>query len=209
MRKGLAVIASAAVLLMTACGVEYKPTQSGVFVKLDKSLEGAYVEAFDGKEYDIDDLQKMGQKEVQQYNKQNAELDFYSSEQTKEKLPISLDSVKKQGNDVIVRMTYATAEDYTAFNAQEMSLTGGDTLYTEKLSDTIVALEGDFVTVNGEAAAIDEIMTHNDYQLVYVNYKANITVEGKIAYISTNVNCNTENNVNTPAQQKSYIIFKK
>ncbi len=209
MKKRLAIIASIAMVALAACGVEYKPTQNGVFIKLDKSLEGAYVETFDGENYNLEDLQKMGQEEVQEYNKEKADLDFYSSEQTEEKLPISFDSVEKDGSNIVVRMSYATAEDYNTFNADDLFLAGGDKLYTEKLSDTSVALEGDFVTVKGEKTTVDEIMKHSDYQLVYVNYETNITVEGDIAYVSTNVNCNSENNANTPAGQDAFIIFKK
>ena len=209
MKKRLAVVVSTAILALTACGMEYKPTQNGVFVKLDKSLEGAYVETFDNENYSLEDLQKMGQEEVQEYNKENAGLDFYSSEQTKEKLPISLDSVEKSGSNVVVRMSYATADDYNTFNADEISLAGGDKLYTEKISDSTVKLKGEFVTVTGEAVTIDEIQKHGDYHLVYVNYKADVTVQGDIAYVSTNVNCNSKNNANTPASQDAYIVFKK
>ena len=73
----------------------------------------------------------------------------------------------------------------------------------------MVDLTGEFVTVTGETATIEEIMSHGDYQLVYVNYEADVTVEGEVAYVSTNVNCNSKNNVNTPAGQDAYIIFKK
>ncbi|CVI65496.1 hypothetical protein NDGK_00221 [Clostridiales bacterium CHKCI001] len=209
MKRKLAGAISAVILLLSACGVEYQPTQSGVFIKLDKSLEGAYIEAFDNENYNIEDLEKMGQEEVQTYNKEQANLEFYSSEQTENILPISLDSVKKEGDNVVVRMSYQTAEDYSTFNADDIALAGGSTIYTENLSDTTIDLIGEFVTVTGETATIEEIMSHGDYQLVYVNYEADITVEGEVAYVSTNVNCNSKNNVNTPAGQDAYIIFKK
>ena len=138
MKRKLAGAISAVMLLLSACGVEYQPTQSGVFIKLDKSLEGAYIETFDNENYNIEDLEKMGQEEVQAYNKEQANLEFYSSEQTENILPISLDSVKKEGNNVVVRMSYQTAEDYSTFNADDIALAGGNTIYTENLSDTMV-----------------------------------------------------------------------
>lgn len=196
------------VLAFTGCGVNYEPTENGVFVKEDRTLEGAYIEDFDKDYYDVDALTQMGQQEVQKYNKEKSGMDFYSGDQTKKTLPVSLDMVSKRSDKILVRMSYATAEDYIAFNQDRIAQAGGTTIYTESLEKTSIPLTGEFVTLEGSPAQISEIAKNGSYHLVYVNYKENITVDGEIAYVSSNVTCNSKNNASTEAGQDSFIIFK-
>ena len=123
-------------------------------------------------------------------------------------LPISLDSVDVKDKQATVVMEYDSGEDYVSFN--ESYVIGekkGSTVHTSLVKDSLDQLEGNFVTEKGKSVTLDEIKSHGDYKMLYVDFDTTVKVEGKVTYISDNVTVESDNTVTTTSGQGSIIIF--
>ena len=83
----------------------------------------------------------------------------------------------------------------------------GSTVHTSLVKDSLDQLEGNFVTEKGKSVTLDEIKSHGDYKMLYVDFDTTVKVEGKVTYISDNVTVESDNTVTTTSGQGSIIIF--
>lgn len=208
------VLAMAALMMVSAAGCkkgsENRLDVSGLYVKTDLSIVGTFVEPFEKSYYNETELRLMVEDEIKSYNKEKVKVEAFSDEDVKSdvNLPISLDSVDVKDKQATVIMEYDSGEDYVSFN--ESYVIGekkGSTVHTSLVKDSLDQLEGNFVTEKGKSVTLDEIKSHGDYKMLYVDFDTTVKVEGKVTYISDNVTVESDNTVTTTSGQGSIIIF--
>lgn len=194
----------------TGCGV--KLTDTSIYVHKDGSLEAAVYEAFDSAAYDEAELTAFLEETVIAYNQVNgAAAAAYAKDAKKEAkdgIPVAIDAVKVKNGVAILEMTYASCEDYMAFNVGDDSVTtliSGAVSEQKELGCDLNAFT--LVDTNGESygEALDE-----DARFVVVEGNQKILVEGKIVCVSKGVSVEDKKTaVVTPEAGRSVIVFSK
>lgn len=193
----------------------YSPEENSIYVYADGQITAAIIEDFDKDYYDLEELTGLAQQQVLAYNKSKYGLEYYSYDQlTKEQrkeilLPVSLESVQKKDQKVILILRYANGDTYTGFNGIDIKNAGGSKVFTGAVGNTQMPLEGTFVAAKGGASQLtSELAEKTDYQMLYVDYATKVYFEHDVSYVTNNVAVLTGNSVQTASGQGSMIIFK-
>lgn len=158
----------AAVFLLGGCGQKFEPTESTLFVTSKGMVQSAIIESFDQDYYDFEELSEEVKERVSEYCL------------TEEGEPITLESIEKGDQEVILFLNYETAEDYRTFN--DVLLFAGT--YAEARAAGYVPTE--LQNPEGESIAADSGEL-DDLKVIVTEESIAVQTTGKIKYISDNV----------------------
>ena len=179
---------------LTACsGAE---EDSSVSISNDGAVKTAIVEDFDKSYYDKDELQQMILEEVASYNRSSGQG------------AVTVDKVSVEEGIARVRMTYASSEDYAAFNdgiffvgtVSEAQQAGYD------LNKVLISVSDSLDTVG-----MSDMLAMKDVKILITDMKETISLDGRALYISSNVTtdkkCKTVS-TSEASEEMAYIIYK-
>lgn len=200
------LLCSLLVITMAGCGV--KLTDTSLYIHRDGSIEAAVYEAFDEKAYQLEELKAFMEEAVSSYNQNTAGITAAYKKDHKEGLPVTIDSINLESEDAVLKMTYASSDDYLAFNEGDDSIlnlltaqVGEQEAYGCNLSE--------FSLVNAEGESYEEELKE-DASFVIVEGDKKILVEGKILCVSKGVVVTEKNTAEvTPEAGRCLIVFSK
>lgn len=191
--KAAALFMAAGVLSLTACST--KEEESAVSILKDGTIDSRIVDSFEKSYYDQEELQLKILKEAAYYNR---EVD---------KDAVSVEKVAVEDGMVKVKMTYASASDYAAFNdgiffagsVGEAQEAGYD------LNKVLLSVNDSLVT-----AGMSDILAMTDVRILITDTKDPVHLSGKAIYISGNVSVDEKLKTVTfdeESEELSYIIY--
>ena len=179
---------------LTACSGAKE--ESSVSLSDDGAVKTAIVEDFDKSYYDKDELQQMILEEVTSYNRSSGQG------------AVTVDKISVEEGIARVRMTYASSEDYAAFNdgiffvgtISEAQQAGYD------LNKVLVS-----VTDSLDTIGMSDMLAMKDVKILITDMKETISLDGRAFYISSNVTadkkCKTVS-FDEASEEMAYIIYK-
>lgn len=179
-------------LLLTACGASAKVETNTVAVDKKGVVTSTLVEEFAESYYDADELKKMVDKEVADYNA-TAGADS-----------VTVDTFEvSEGKATLVRK-FGTYKDYAALNDTEFFIgTVADAYDAGYEFDSVVSADGD-TTLSKQ-----QILENGDSRIVICEQAQDVRVPGKITYISSGVKIK-DNKTATVTEEGSlaYILYQ-
>lgn len=191
---------------LAGCGVKLSDTS--LYVHKDGSIEAAVYEPFDTKVYQEADLVAFLEETVGAYNQAAANVTAVYAKDSKESIPVAIDSVKVESDQAIMNMIYASSEDYIAFNEGDASITE---LICGKVADqaALGCNLSEFSLVNADGESYSETLS-DTANFVVVEGDKKILVEGKIICVSKGVVVEDKKTVTiTPEAGRCLIVFSK
>lgn len=190
-KLGVCIVLAA--LMLAACGEKsLRVSTDTLYIKKNGEVEEASFGMFDKEYYNAEELKKFAEEEVRNYN--------YSIV----KEAVALNKVEVQDNVAIAYLTYVSLDDYIAFN--EMDMFAGT---VKKAMDAEYDFDTNFVTFDkGEEVNIVEVTEAGDNKILIVDASMDVRIDGKICYISSNVQKKDKKNVTITQGSLSYIIYK-
>lgn len=161
-----------AAVQLSGCSAGNKTQETVITVEKDGSISVSIAEDFDKSYYDKAELQNMILSEAASYNRQT------------KKGSITVNKIETQNGMALVKMNYQTAEDYAAFNDRVFFI-GTPKQAEEKGYDLNTVLSG--VKDTMETVGKADILSMTDYTVLIMNETEPVTLNGKAAYISSNV----------------------
>lgn len=191
--KTAVLLLAISIMTITACSM--KNEESTVSILKDGRIDSQIIENFEKPYYDQDELQQRILQEVASYNRMAGEG------------AISVEKVDADNGIVRVKMTYAKASDYAAFNngvffvgsIEEAREAGYD------LNKVLSSTKDSLVTVG-----MSDMLAMTDVQILITDMKEPVTLNGKAAYISNNVTVNEKLKTvifDQESKELSYIIY--
>ncbi|MDE7339295.1 MAG: hypothetical protein K2N80_01875 [Lachnospiraceae bacterium] len=172
----------AAVCILAGCGSETVPDRNTVSIQKDGTIRQTIIERFEQEYYDAD-TEAFGH-----YNIDIEELEALAQEKISRLGrgdKIVCESIKANGENIIVEMTYQTDNDYTDFNNRE--------LFSGTVSEA--SAQGysmkNLVGQDGAAVSEEEVSSAGESRIVIIQTNAgealDVNVYGKIVYTSENI----------------------
>lgn len=159
---------------LSACSNSTKEiTETTVEIGKDGQVTGTIVEAFDKEYYDIGELEEMAKQEIEDYNSQAGNG------------RVELVSLTQEGTNVIMVISYDSAEDYTKFN--EKTLFYGT---IEEAAEQGYLQQAEVIEVGNVEAVITEetLMGMSSKMIVVAEEPVRIMTSGKMTHFSEGVN---------------------
>lgn len=218
MKKGLVRGAAVltACLMLAGCGGHYSLKDTGILVHKDGSVESAIYEDFDTNQFSIDALKSFAEQEVITYNQAEAGLSYaYADDEELETLENAelsawINEVSEEDGKAILKMSYASGEDYVAFNDAEGNYTVLTCGTVSQASEQGVNLSG-FVFHSEKEEDVPATALRDKWYYVYLQGAGQITVEGRICYLSDGLTMAEDSKsmaVSESAESPVCIIFK-
>ena len=209
-RGALSLVLCLALLALAGCssGREFTPTGNSMYISKEGLLSTAFVVEVDQAYYTEADMLAFCEAEVREYNRSKGASDTAYQEQAAEEevLPVAIQSLTF-GQEAMLILNYAAAEDYLAFNEQDenraKSLIYAAAKNTTGLPD--IALVS---TKDGTKIAAGSIIGDGKLQILMVEGPQNVQVQGKLMYYSENVTVTGEDTAVTADEGYSYLVFK-
>ena len=177
---------------------EKQPAVSSLYLQKGGAVKAVIAETFDKQYYNKDEMQQMILKEAAAYNRNRGEG------------RISVEKVSVDKGMAYVEMTYASAEDYAAFN-DIVFFAGTPAEAQEKGYELNVVLSG--VRDAQETIGLSDMLAMEDCRLIIVQLQENesLVLNQKAAYVSDNTEA--ASNLKTLSRKEqteglSYIICK-
>ena len=169
MKKSLGIgLIMTAVIFLTGCGNNFEPTESTIYITSDGIVKSAIMESFDKAYYDFEELSEDVEKEVKIYC-----LDVNEE-------VITVESLTQENDMVSLFMSYASVEDYKAFNDVLLFCgTYADAVKKGYVPEELHDAEGQSVDMNMEEL--------EKLKVVVTEESICIQTSGKIQYTSDNV----------------------
>lgn len=172
MQKGKIVLL---VLVMAAslvgCGRDKTPEVSSVSIGKDGVILHQIVGGFE-QNYDMDELQKLATDRVAEYCEENGDNS------------VTLESVDKADDKVVIQLHYATGADYKDFNHREMFIGSVAEANEQGYQLENVA----FVSPDGQPMEVGYMEEQDKTQIVIIGTKPTeelmVNVSGKVLYIN-------------------------
>lgn len=197
MRDGTKIFVIVAVVCMlTGCGRAGVPDRNTVSIQKDGTIRHTIVDQVEQEYYniDIEELEALAQEKISRTGSNGK---------------IVCESVKADGENIIVEMTYQTDNDYMDFNNRE--------LFSGTVSEA--SAQGysmqNLVGQDGAAVSEEEISAAGENRIVIVQTNAgealDVNVYGKIVYTSENISLSGKRDALIDAGEDdvvSYIIFQ-
>lgn len=182
-----------ALVMLTACGEKFlRVSTDTLYIKKNGEVEEASFEMFDKEYYNVEELQKFAEEEARNYN--------YSIV----KEAVAVNRVEVLDNVAAAYLTYVSLDDYIAFN--EMDMFAGT---VKKAMDAEYDFNTSFVTFDkGEEVNIVDVTEAGDNKILILDASIDVRIDGKICYISNNVQKKDKKNVTLTQGSLSYIIYK-
>lgn len=182
------------ICLLTGCGNPMdKMKETTVYVKKDGTVESVFVETFDKKYYDENELKTWIEKEIQEEQKERGEDS------------VQLKSFEVKEKKATLFLNYQSVEDYEQFT--ETELEAGDTtsaslLKKQKMVEANTKSEK-AVTIGEEELDSLSYVKINDVE------DTQILVDGTIRYYSKGMEFVDNNIVKVPAGMKGIILYEQ
>lgn len=188
MRAGKIIKLTAAALCMlalTGCNLQdtidglrgdkaWEPGETNLVVKKDGTLTETVIDVLDQSYYNSGELEQMINSTVSQYN------------QTHGADVVVIDALSLENNQVLLTMTYQSAEDYADYNNVRFyngSMLGaemeGYLFYNQFRRVEDGAAQGDAITN-------EEPLKHKEYQVLVTDSSHLVQVPGDVVYVSAN-----------------------
>ncbi|MGN0376931.1 MAG: hypothetical protein ACI4ED_04780 [Suilimivivens sp.] len=192
--KAAVLVLITGAVALTACAGEEE--ESFVSLLKDGSVDSTIVEDFDKAYYDKDELQKMILEEAASYNRSVGEG------------AISIDKISVADGVAKVKMIYAGADDYAAFNdmiffvgtVQEAKEAGYD------LNKVLSSATDRLATVG-----MSDMLAMEDVNILITDMKEPVILNGKALYISGNVTVDKKYKTvsfDESSEGLAYVIYK-
>lgn len=196
----------AAVCILAGCGSETVPDRNTVSIQKDGTIRQTIIERFEQEYYDAD-TEALGH-----YNIDIEELEALAQEKISRLGrgdKIVCESIKANGENIIVEMTYQTDNDYTDFNNRE--------LFSGTVSEA--SAQGysmkNLVGQDGAAVSEEEVSSAGESRIVIIQTNAgealDVNVDGKIVYTSENISLSGKRDALIDAGEDgvvSYVIYQ-
>lgn len=215
MKKAIIALCMMLVLgaVLAGCSgkVEFTPEESSIFIQRSGSVTGyTKEEGYDKNYYSLDELTNdYVVPAVMKYNSENANLAFAYEEDTEDKLPIAIKELTLEDGAAAMKLEYATAADYLAFNANQLD---ADAVFNVcAVADAASGSNVNWVK-SADGSAVDvatALKAKKNYYFVELSFAATVQVEGKLVYLSDNAAAVDDNTFRTDGEKPAYAVFKK
>ena len=206
--KGIACAVLSAALL-GGCGQKDELDTTSVYIRKDGSVASAVYEPFDTKTYSKDELKRFVEDAVIAYNQKNAGTAAAYMKDSDEPLSVAVTSLDFQDGDAVLKMEYASCDDYLQFNESEGSLVQMASGTVSGAKKSGIDLDS-FELLNFEGTdKIDGSDVDDGYYVVFVEGTSTIMVEGSIKYATADVKLEDKDTAQVSSEGAlSCIIFK-
>lgn len=194
-----------AVLMLGGCSESdtFEPTANTLYIRKDGTLTEAVFDRLDKDYYNGSELQTFIEDAVKEYNSEKTGKNkAYAGEG--ETLPVAVAEYLTEGTTVKLVLDFASAEDYTAFNA-------GHGLVEDLEFTTVehVNFGSNMKKPNGDSVDAATVSKKGAQHAVIATGKTLVQVQGKVTYMSGNVTKAEKNLVTIDAMDEpAYIVFK-
>lgn len=181
MRTGKTVKMAAVIvctLMLSACGLleekAWEPTETSLEAKKDGTLTETVIDQLDQSYYSSSELESMINSSVSEYNQSHGAD------------AVKVDSLSLENNQVVLTMTYKTAEDYAGYNNVRFyngSMLGAEMdgfLFYNQFREVT---DG---TVTADNISNEEPLKHKEYQVLVTDTSHVVRVPGDVVYVSIN-----------------------
>ena len=195
---------------LTGCssGRAFEPTGNSLYVSRDGVISTAFIVDVDESYYTEEDMRTFCETEVSQYNaSKGASATAYQDNAAKdEPLPVAIESFT-YGDQAQLILTYASADDYLAFNADDPA--SATALMYAEAKNTVGMPEISLVSVeDGSRVAAGSVVGDDRLKILMVEGALNVQVQGKLVYTSENVTVTGADTATTGADGSSYLVFR-
>lgn len=199
MKRGRFLIACLCMgCMLTGCGnLFFSPEVSGISIEKKGGITEVVREMFDESVYNTEELKQEIESEVKNYNASSGE------EKVKQK------SLKVKNGVAELKMTYASAKDYAAFNS--LNFYSGDIVGAVQAGHMF---EGSFRKVTDGNVNKDttlwgsEIIRGTDYQTVIFKGPLLVQVPGNIVYVSEGVQVTDKDTAVMMDTSQVYVVYQ-
>lgn len=206
--KGLACVMLVSALL-GGCGQKGGLDTTSVYIRKDGSVSSAVYEPFDTDTYSQDELQVFVEDAVSAYNQKHAGTAAAYTDDTKEALYVAISSLDVKDGNAILKMEYASCDDFMQFNEDEGSfvqLASGTVSGAAEAGIDLSSFE--LVGDDGEEQ-INGSEVDGEYHVVFVEGTSTIVVEGSIQYATADVKIEDQDTAQVASEGTlSCIVFK-
>ncbi len=213
-KYGLTVLLAAvmlAALLLGGCSKSdnFEPQQDCLYVRENGTVAEALFEVLDQDYYSADGLQAFIEDAVTRYNADAAGVARAYPEED-EQLPVTIGTleVDEEGNVTLI-MEYATTSHYIGFNGKDGLAQQLSTGSVESAIAVGIDLDLGLTDEDGDTVSVETIEDHGSYRVVLMQGTAELQVQGRVMYTSSNVTRISKNTVSVDAGDSvAYIIFR-
>ena len=184
----------------------FETTESLVYIQDKNSIISIFIEEFDKKTYNLEDLNKAIEEEVKEYNESIKEKD--TDEDGLEFLDLDLKDTKAR-----LEMEYKSPEDYAAYNTKYVYYGEEVIMHLgsfDELAKKEISVDGDFNKIDetGEISTVtlNKIQDKDNLTVLLINEGNKVRVNGTILYTSKNVSVKDEV-ATTTSGEYNYIIY--
>lgn len=208
---GLLVVVMGMLLAGCSGKVEFKPEESSIFIHRDGKVTGYTREdGYDKSYYSLDELKNdYVVPAVAGYNTSQAGLAFAYADETEEQLPVSIEQLEFTDGVAKMRLEYATAADYLAFNENQLE---EDALFTVcAIADASSGSRAAWVKCS-DGSSVDSataLAVKKNYYFVELNFASVVQVEGTLVYLTDNAMKVNGNTFLSDGSETVYAVFKK
>lgn len=198
----------AAALAGCSQGESFHPTVNSLYISKKGEISTGFVVNVDQSYYSEADMLAFCEEQVIEYNRsRGASSVAYEKEAGKdETLPVAIESLS-YGEQAVLILNYATAEDYVAFNEKDDN--AADYLAYAAAKNTTGLPDTTFVSVeDGSRISSSSVIGDSKLKIVMLQGQVNVQVGGTLVYVSENVNVTGTGEAVTGADGYSYLIFK-
>lgn len=180
--------------VLAGCGGETVPDRNTVSIQKDGTIRQTIVDQFEQEYYNIEELETLAQEKINRSGSGGK---------------IVCESVKADGENIIVEMTYQTDNDYTDFNNRE--------LFSGTVSEASAQgyIMTNLVGQDGTAVSEEEVSSVGENHIVIIQTKAgetlDVNVYGKIVYTSENITLSNKSGAMIDAGENdmvSYVVYQ-
>lgn len=206
--KGITCTLLAAALL-GGCGQKGELDTTSVYIRKDGTVASAVYEPFDTKTYSKDELKVFVEDAVSAYNQKNAGTAAAYTKDTDEPLSVAVTSLDFQDGNAVLKMEYASCDDYMQFNESEGNLVQMASGTVSGAKEAGIDLSS-FELLNSEGTdKINGGDVDEECHVVFVEGTSTIVVEGSIRYATADVKIEDKDTAQVSSDGAlSCIVFK-
>jgi hypothetical protein len=191
MRKVFVAVVCIMMFLFSGCSKEEELiVRNTLIINEDNTLTAVVVDVLDQEYYHADELKKFIEDEIYAYN--------YGVFKT----ALRLDSFEVAEENVIVSITYQTADDYIAFNGQKLYL--GSILGAMEKG---YLFDKQFLNQKGEAVSVAVATEMASNYVLITNEQTDIQFAKNILYMSGNAEMDGKKRAVAPTDEEVYFIY--
>ena len=192
MKRRMFILLLTSIMFTNGCALgKGNITQDTIIVNKKGTVSGVIVQDFSKDQYNQEELSKMIQEEIAAYDSSSEKVKLNKFEVTED-------------NKVYADISYATDEDYKAFNDMDF--------FCGTVSDAYGAgyAFADMQSVNSGESGLDakSVLEKSTMNVVVFSEATAVKVPGKIAYVSEGVSIIGKKEARTESEGTFYIIYE-